>query len=339
MDSNVESLRERAMREIDSATSLEALEQVHIAFLGKKGQLTDGLKTLGGLPSEQRKAAGQALNRIKENLLAKIESKRVQLQALAIDQRLASENVDITLPPPLSRHGHHHPISRILSEITDILMRAGFAVAEGPDIETDYYNFEALNIPADHPARDMHDTFYLGSGFLLRTHTTPVQIRVMETSQPPIKLIVPGAVYRCDADVTHSPVFHQVEGLYIREGVSFAELKGTLQWFLGEFFERGTLPMRLRPSYFPFTEPSAEVDIGCLLCNSAGCNVCKHTGWLEVLGCGMVHPNVLKAGKIDAMRYSGFAFGLGVERLAMLKYGISDIRLFYENDLRFLHQF
>ncbi|MEK7299364.1 MAG: phenylalanine--tRNA ligase subunit alpha, partial [Candidatus Margulisiibacteriota bacterium] len=247
--------------------------------------------------------------------------------------------VDITLPPPLSRHGHHHPISRILSEITDILMRAGFAVAEGPDIETDYYNFEALNIPADHPARDMHDTFYLGSGFLLRTHTTPVQIRVMETSQPPIKLIVPGAVYRCDADVTHSPVFHQVEGLYIREGVSFAELKGTLQWFLGEFFERGTLPMRLRPSYFPFTEPSAEVDIGCLLCNSAGCNVCKHTGWLEVLGCGMVHPNVLKAGKIDAMRYSGFAFGLGVERLAMLKYGISDIRLFYENDLRFLHQF
>lgn len=321
-----------------AAGDLAALDQLRVHYLGKRGVLTERLKALGSLPADARREAGQAINLAKDAVQAVLEARRQVLEAGALEQRLAAEGVDVTLPGRGQASGGLHPISRTLARIEALFRQVGFTVEEGPEIEDDFHNFEALNIPAHHPARAMHDTFYFGDGRLLRTHTSPVQVRTMQSRQPPIRIIAPGRVYRCDSDLTHSPMFHQVEGLFVDEGVSFADLKGVLYDFLRAFFERD-LDVRFRPSYFPFTEPSAEVDIQCVMCGGDGCRVCKHTGWLEVLGCGMVHPAVYAQVGIDAERYTGYAFGMGVERLAMLRYGVNDLRLFFENDLRFLQQF
>lgn len=320
------------------AGDLVALDQIRVHYLGKKGVLTERLKALGALPAEQRREAGAAINVAKEAVQTALEARRLALEEAALNQRLAAERVDVTLPGRGQRAGGLHPITRTLRRIEELFRQIGFSVAEGPEIEDDFHNFEALNIPAHHPARAMHDTFYFDANTLLRTHTSPVQIRTMKRTQPPIRIIAPGRVYRCDSDLTHSPMFHQVEGLFVDEGVSFADLKGVLYDFLRAFFERD-LDVRFRPSYFPFTEPSAEVDIQCVMCGGSGCRVCKHTGWLEVLGSGMVHPAVFENVGIDAERYTGYAFGMGVERLAMLRYGVNDLRLFFDNDLRFLSQF
>ncbi len=331
-------LIEQAHQAITQAATLPDLDQIRVQYLGKKGVLTEQLKELGTLPPEERKAAGQVINQAKEAVQAALEARKAILETHALEAQLAAERIDVTLPGRGQSHGGLHPVTRTLQRIEELFARLGFSVAEGPEIEDDYHNFEALNIPETHPARAMHDTFYFDAHTLLRTHTSPVQIRAMETRQPPLRLIAPGRVYRCDSDLTHTPMFHQVEGLMVDEAASFADLKGILMDFLQQFFER-ELAVRYRPSYFPFTEPSAEADIQCVMCNGAGCRVCKHTGWLEVLGCGMVHPNVFKHVNIDPLRYSGFAFGMGVERLAMLRYGVNDLRLFFENDLRFLRQF
>jgi phenylalanyl-tRNA synthetase alpha chain len=296
------------------------------------------LKALGALAPDERRAAGQAINEAKAALQAALEARRVALEAAALEARLAADRIDVTLPGRGQRPGGLHPVRRTLDRIERIFAQAGFSVAEGPEIEDDWHNFGALNIPEHHPARAMHDTFYFDAHTVLRTHTSPVQIRVMQAQRPPLRIIAPGRVYRCDSDVTHSPMFHQVEGLMVDGGVSFADLKGILDEFLKTFFE-ADLAVRFRPSYFPFTEPSAEVDIACVICGGSGCRVCKESGWLEVLGCGMVHPNVFRAVDVDSERYTGFAFGMGVERLAMLRYGVNDLRLFFENDLRFLRQF
>jgi len=330
--SEIEQIRARAEREIAAADGSAALDAVRVAYLGKKGVVTALLKSLGRLPAAERPAAGQAINRLKEAIGARIEARRAALEQDAMAQALAAERVDVTLPGRGQHRGGLHPITRTLERLEFLLGQLGFEIAEGPEVEDDYHNFEALNIPADHPARAMHDTFYFPGGLLLRTHTSPVQIRVMRERQPPLRIIAPGRVYRCDYDQTHSPMFHQIEGLMVDEGVSMVDLKGVLEAFLKGFFEQDDLQMRFRPSYFPFTEPSAEVDIR--LETEHG-----HTGWLEVLGCGLVHPRVFEAVGIDNERYSGFAFGLGVERMAMLRYGIGDLRLFFENDLRFLEQF
>ncbi|MDT0635830.1 phenylalanine--tRNA ligase subunit alpha [Spectribacter hydrogenoxidans] len=329
---DLEGLLQQARSEVADAADLAALDSVRVAYLGKKGSVTQQLKTLGDLPADQRREAGQRINEVKQAVAEAIDSRKADLEAAERDRQLAAEAVDVTLPGRGERPGALHPITRTMSRIEAILGRAGFAIAEGPEIEDDYHNFEALNVPPEHPARAMQDTFYLDGGSrLLRTHTSPVQIRVMEHQPPPIRIIAPGRVYRCDSDRTHSPMFHQVEGLYVAENVCFAELRADLQAFLEAFFET-ELTLRFRPSYFPFTEPSAEVDI-----DRAGLNL--GTGWMEVLGCGMVHPNVLASVGIDAERYTGYAFGMGVERLAMLRYGVDDLRLFYDNDLRFLRQF
>ncbi|MDT0619899.1 phenylalanine--tRNA ligase subunit alpha [Salinisphaera sp. P385] len=329
---DLEGLLQQARSEVADAADLAALDSVRVAYLGKKGSVTQQLKTLGELPADQRREAGQRINEVKQAVAEAIDSRKADLEAAERDRQLAAEAVDVTLPGRGERPGALHPITRTMSRIEAILGRAGFAIAEGPEIEDDYHNFEALNVPPEHPARAMQDTFYLDGGArLLRTHTSPVQIRVMEHQPPPIRIIAPGRVYRCDSDRTHSPMFHQVEGLYVAENVCFAELRADLQAFLEAFFET-ELALRFRPSYFPFTEPSAEVDI-----DRAGLNL--GTGWMEVLGCGMVHPNVLASVGIDAERYTGYAFGMGVERLAMLRYGVDDLRLFYDNDLRFLRQF
>ena len=304
----------------------------------RKGTLTEQLKSLGALPAAERPAAGALINHAKEQLSAAFDARAQQLERARVERELAQGTLDVSLPGRGEAAAGLHPITRTRLRIEEIFRRAGFSVAEGPEIEDDFHNFEALNIPADHPARAMHDTFYLEDGRLLRTHTSPVQIRAMLKAKPPLALIAPGRVYRCDSDVSHSPMFHQVEGLFVDEQVSFANLKAVLHRFMEAFFERD-LAMRLRPSYFPFTEPSAEVDISCVLCQGQGCRVCKHTGWLEIAGCGMVHPRVLQHGGIDPERYSGYAFGAGIERLAMLRYGVNDLRLFFENDLRFLRQF
>ena len=327
-----------ATTEVSAAADLAALDAVRVRFLGKKGVLTDRLKALGSLPAEERRTAGQAINDAKDLLQRALEDRRGVLEAAALEAKLAAERIDVTLPGRGGRPGGLHPITRTLDRIERIFAQAGFAVAEGPEIEDDYHNFGALNIPEHHPARAMHDTFYFDAHTVLRTHTSPVQIRVMEREPPPLRVIAPGRVYRCDSDVTHSPMFHQVEGLMVDEAVSFADLKGILDAFLKTFFE-ADLAVRFRPSYFPFTEPSAEVDIQCVICGGTGCRVCKDSGWLEVLGCGMVHPNVFTAVGVDSERFTGFAFGMGVERLAMLRYGVNDLRLFFENDLRFLRQF
>jgi phenylalanyl-tRNA synthetase alpha chain len=327
-----------SLTEVAACNDAASLDALRVQLLGKKGQLTAQLQQLGKLPPAERAARGAEINTLKQRLQAAIEARSGELQQAAIARELEGGRIDVTLPGRGEARGGLHPITRTRLRIEELFVRAGFFVAEGPEIEDDFHNFEALNIPRDHPARAMHDTFYLESGQLLRTHTSPVQIRTMLQQQPPLALIAPGRVYRCDSDVSHSPMFHQVEGLLVDEGVSFANLKAVLHEFMEAFFERD-LAMRLRPSYFPFTEPSAEVDIACVLCAGKGCRVCKQTGWLEVAGCGMVHPNVFKACGIDAERYSGYAFGMGVERLAMLRYGVPDLRLFYENDQRFLTQF
>jgi len=331
-------LRAAALTELAASQDLAAVDQVRIRYLGKSGLLTAQLKQLGALPKEDRPAAGARINSAKEALLAAVEERRAVLEQAALAARLAGERIDVTLPGRGQRSGGLHPITRTLRRIEQLFNSAGFAIAEGPEVEDDYHNFEALNIPAHHPARAMHDTFYFSEHLLLRTHTSPVQIRVMREQPPPLRIIAPGRVYRCDSDLTHTPMFHQVEGLLVDEQVSFADLKGILYDFLTRFFERD-LRLRFRPSYFPFTEPSAEVDIQCVMCNGAGCRVCKQSGWLEVLGCGMVYPEVFRHVGIDPERYLGYAFGMGVERLAMLRYGVDDIRLYFENDLRFLRQF
>ena len=332
-------LEQQAREATDAAADLKALDAVRVQYLGKKGLLTEQLKQLGKLPAEERPLAGQAINVAKRQVQQAIEARKEALQNAALAEALASERIDVTLPGRGQGSGGLHPVTRTLQRIEKLFSSMGFEAVEGPEIEDDYHNFEALNIPAHHPARAMHDTFYIDAHRVLRTHTSPVQIRVMESRKPPFRVIAPGRVYRCDSDLTHTPMFHQVEGLLVDENVSFADLKGLLDEFLKDFFERDDLAVRFRPSYFPFTEPSAEVDIECVICSGEGCRVCSHTGWLEVLGCGMVHPNVFAHVGVDNEAYTGLAFGMGVERLTMLKYGVDDLRLFFENDLRFLQQF
>ncbi|MGD2055368.1 MAG: phenylalanine--tRNA ligase subunit alpha [Gammaproteobacteria bacterium] len=337
--SSLEELEAEALQAIAGAADPGALEAVRVRYLGKKGVLTARLKQLGRLPATERPAAGQTINRIKQQLQQDIETRRRDLQAVALGEQLRQQAVDVTLPGRGQLPGGLHPVTRTMKRIERLFMPLGFSVAEGPEIEDDYHNFEALNIPDHHPARAMHDTFYFDAHTLLRTHTSPVQVRVMEHRRPPLRIIAPGRVYRCDSDLTHTPMFHQVEGLLIDEDVSFANLKGMLDEFLHLFFERDDLAVRFRPSYFPFTEPSAEVDIQCVMCAGKGCRVCGQSGWLEILGCGMVHPRVFEYAEIDNERYTGLAFGIGVERLAMLRYGVHDLRLFFENDVNFLRQF
>jgi phenylalanyl-tRNA synthetase alpha chain len=332
-------LLEEAVAELASCKSLAELEQAKARYLGKNGKLTEQLKLLGKLPPEERKAAGAQINSAKEALEAALRQRKQAIQEEHLARQLAGEALDITLPGRGVGVGGPHPVILSMQRIEFLFASMGFAVAEGPEIETDFYNFTALNIPENHPARAMHDTFYVDADLMLRTHTSPVQIRHMLEDRPPLKIIAPGRVYRCDSDITHTPMFHQVEGLWVDEQVSFAHLKGVLADFMQCFFEREDLPVRFRPSFFPFTEPSAEMDIGCVNCGGKGCRVCSHTGWLEVLGCGMVHPNVFRHVNVDSERWRGFAFGLGVERLAMLRYGVDDLRMFFQNDMRFLGQF
>jgi phenylalanyl-tRNA synthetase alpha chain len=331
-------LVEQALADVDSSASLAALDEVRVRILGKKGLLTEQLKGLGRLSSADRPAAGQRINEAKASIHAALEMHRIRLEQTQLEETLAKGALDVTLPGRGQQSGSVHPVTRTRLRVERIFGQAGFEVASGPEVEDDFHNFEALNIPRDHPARAMHDTFYFPDGRLLRTHTSPVQIRSMRAQRPPLALIAPGRVYRMDSDMTHTPMFHQVEGMVIGEQVSFANLKAMLHAFVERFFER-PLGMRLRPSYFPFTEPSAEADIECVFCGGAGCRVCKQTGWLEILGCGMIHPNVLAAAGIDSERWQGYAFGMGLDRLAMLRYGVDDLRLFFANDLRFLKQF
>jgi len=336
--SELEAQAQSAANEIEKADSIDALEAIRVRLLGKAGLITEQLKRLGALEPDARKIAGAEVNRIKQALTDAIGVRRERLEKAALDVRLASERIDVSLPGRGPRAGSLHPVARAAERIAGIFARMGYELADGPEIEDDWHNFEALNFPPHHPARAMHDTFYFPDGRLLRTHTSPVQVRVMESQRPPLRIICPGRVYRCDSDLTHTPMFHQVEGLLIDNRSSLADLKGTIADFLQVFFEQD-LSVRFRPSYFPFTEPSAEVDIQCVHCGGSGCRVCSQTGWLEVMGCGMVHPNVLANCNIDPEEYAGFAFGMGVERLAMLRYGVGDLRHFFDNDLRFLEQF
>jgi len=335
---DISTIASLAKAAIAAANDLRVLDDVRVEYLGKKGVITQQLKALGKLDSAQRPSAGKIINEVKVSIQGCVEQRRTQLKAAQLDSRLASGRVDVTLPGRGQTRGSLHPVTRTIERIEAFFASVGFSVEEGPEIETEHYNFEALNIPSWHPARAMHDTFYFADGTLLRTHTSPVQIRVMEQREPPFRIIAPGRVYRCDSDLTHTPMFHQVEGLMVGENVSFVELKGILYDFARCFFE-SELALRFRPSYFPFTEPSAEVDVQCVMCGGDGCRVCSHSGWLEVLGCGMVHPKVLENVGIDNERYTGFAFGMGVERFAMLRYGVNDLRLFFDNDVRFLEQF
>jgi len=337
--SDLGELVEQALAQVEASSELSALQDVRVQYLGKKGTITAQLKSLGSLSKEDRPAAGEKINQAKQQVQGAIQDKIDLLSQQEMNERLATESIDISLPGRRRARGQLHPVSKTINRITELFAQVGFAVEEGPEIEDDFHNFTALNIAENHPARAMHDTFYFPDGRLLRTHTSPVQVRVMSTQAPPLRIIAPGRVYRCDSDLTHTPMFHQVEGLLIDEQVSFAELKGILDQFLKAFFEDDGLRTRFRPSYFPFTEPSAEVDIQCVMCGGSGCRVCSHSGWLEVMGCGMVHPAVLTHAKISNDKFAGYAFGLGVERLAMLRYGVNDLRLFFENDLRFLRQF
>jgi len=331
-------LAQEALAAVAACADLTVLDEARVHWLGKKGVLTEQLKTLGALPAAERPAAGARINQAKEQVQAAIEARRAALERADIERRLAAGRIDVTLPGRGEESGGLHPVTQARLRIETLFRRAGFEVASGPEIEDDFHNFEALNIPPNHPARAMHDTFYFPDGRLLRTHTSPVQIRALQARGAPLAIIAPGRVYRCDSDMTHSPMFHQLEGLVVDENVSFAHMKAVLHGFLQAFFER-ELAMRLRPSFFPFTEPSAEVDMSCVFCEGRGCRVCKHTGWLEISGCGMVHPNVLTASGVDAERYTGYAFGAGIDRLAMLRYGVNDLRSFFDNDLRFLRQF
>lgn len=332
-------LMAQAHEQLAQAANLAALEQVRVQYLGKNGLLTEQLKQLGSLPVEERKSVGAEINQAKQSLVLALEDRKAQLQAEALQARLHAEKVDVTLPGRRMDTGSLHPVTLAIQRITAIFAQLGFALAEGPEIEDDFHNFTALNIPEHHPARAMHDTFYFPDGLLLRTHTSSVQIRYMEQHRPPLRIIAPGRVYRCDSDMTHTPMFHQVEGLLVDEDVTFADLKGVLDTFFKAFFEVDELPTRFRAAFFPFTEPSAETDIQCVQCGGAGCRVCKGTGWLEVMGCGMVHPHVLRNVGIDPEKYTGFAFGFGVDRLAMLRYQINDLRVLFDNDVRFLRQF
>jgi phenylalanyl-tRNA synthetase alpha chain len=335
---NLQQLAADALGRIAACADLAALEALKVELFGKKGAITALLKTLGGLAPDERRAAGARVNTVRDELAAVLAGRQSSLVQAALDAQLAAGRIDVTQPGRGQQPGGLHPVSRARRRIEALFRNAGFSVEDGPEVEDDWHNFEALNIPADHPARAMHDTFYFPDGRLLRTHTSPVQIRAMLREKPPLRMIMPGRVYRCDSDVTHTPMFHQIEGLVVDEGVSLAHLRSVLHHFVERFFER-KLGIRFRPSYFPFTEPSAEVDIECVFCSGQGCRVCKNTGWLEIAGCGMVHPNVLRNVNIDTERYTGYAFGMGIERLAMLRYGVNDIRLYFENDLRFLRQF
>lgn len=334
----VGTILDSARRELDDARDLTALDQVRVHYLGKKGALTGLLKQLGTLSAEERPKAGAEINQAKQQFSERLAERKDELARVAMNARLESESIDVTLPGRGQHPGGLHPVSQTLQRIVDLFRSAGFEVAEGPEVEDDFHNFEALNIPAHHPARAMQDTFYLPDGRVLRTHTSPMQIRTLMRGELPLRLIAPGRVYRRDSDLTHTPMFHQVEILVVDRHVSMAHLKHILSDFLNRFFERD-LKIRLRPSYFPFTEPSAEVDVQCVNCGGGGCAVCKRSGWLEVLGCGMVHPNVFRNVGIDPEKYSGYAAGMGIERLAMLRHGVNDLRLFFENDLRFLEQF
>ncbi|HUX64236.1 phenylalanine--tRNA ligase subunit alpha [Sulfuricella sp.] len=336
---NLDAILKEAQAAFAGIDNPAELEQAKARYLGKSGVLTEQLKQLGKMPPDERREAGARINQAKDLLEQALKDRREAIQERLLQAQLAQEALDVTLPGRGLGVGGLHPVTRTLQRIEALFRSIGFSVAEGPEIESDFYNFTALNIPENHPARAMHDTFYVDDQHVLRTHTSPVQVHYMQNHQPPLKAIAPGRVYRCDSDVTHTPMFHQVEGLWVDEQVNFAELKGVLADFMQRFFERDDLKVRFRPSFFPFTEPSAEMDIGCVMCGGTGCRVCSHTGWLEVLGCGMVHPNVFGHVNVDSEKYLGFAFGLGVERLAMLRYGVNDLRLFFESDLRFLRQF
>ena len=327
-----------ALTELHRVQAEDALQELRVKYLGKKGLLTSLMKELGALPVEERPVAGQMVNNVKARLEAEVAAMLNRIRLEDKEKKLRNERVDVTLPGRRRPLGTKHPITLVTEEIVDIFAGLGFQVAEGPEIEKDYYNFEALNMPKDHPARDMQDTFFVSDSVVLRTHTSPVQIRTMLKQPPPVRIIAPGTVYRCDSDATHSPMFHQVEGLMVDEGITFSDLKGILTSFVNQCFGSG-VGVRLRPSFFPFTEPSAEVDIACVICKGKGCRVCKNTGWLEILGSGMVDPEVFRHVSYDPETFTGFAFGMGIERIAMLKYGISDMRLLFDNDLRFLRQF
>jgi len=338
MIQDLHTIVEQAQGAIKSAKNLEDLDAVRIKYLGKQGELTSQLKSLSQLSPEERPKLGQAVNEAKQSLIASINTQTDHFKDLILNAKLATEKIDVTLPGRHTDQGSFHPVTRVLNRIVSIFERIGFTVVEGPEVEDDFHNFTALNIPEKHPARAMHDTFYFPDGRVLRTHTSPVQIRAMKNTKPPLSIITPGKAFRCDLDPTHTPMFHQLEVLHVAKDTTMAELKGILSYFLNAYFEQ-EVPMRLRPSYFPFTEPSAEVDIQCVLCAGEGCRVCSHTGWLEVLGCGMVHPNVLRNVDIDPDEFRGFAFGIGLDRLAMLRYGIDDLRQMFINDVRFLEQF
>lgn len=335
MKQNIDQIKKEALAEIQQAADIEQIKSLSVKYLGRKGLVTLFLRNISNLPVEERPEAGKKANQVKGILEKACEAAIERFSAIEANK---DDGIDVTLPGRPAPRGSLHPITQITRRICDVFSRMGFNIAEGPEVETDYYNFEALNIPKNHPARDMQDTFYISENIVLRTHTSPIQVHIMEKHKPPVRVIAPGKVYRCDSDLTHTPMFHQVEGLLVDERVSFGDLKGVLTAFIQEVFDDRT-SLRFRPSFFPFTEPSAEVDILCVMCRGKGCKVCSNTGWLEVLGCGMVHPAVFENVGYDTGRYSGFAFGMGVERIAMLKYGINDIRLFYEGDLRFLKQF
>ena len=335
---DLEVLLQAGLSDIADANNSKDLEGVRVQLLGKQGSVTTQLKTIGALAPEDRSAFGAAVNRVRVELTTALESRSVAIAEVERQADIESQRVDVTLPGRGVAPGGLHPVTRTLQKIERIFLRAGFSIAYGPEIEDDFHNFEALNIPKNHPARAMHDTFYIDPETVLRTHTSPVQVRYLEDHSPPVNIIAPGRVYRCDSDVTHTPMFHQLEGLAVDTDISFGDLKGILIFFLQEFFERD-LPVRFRPSFFPFTEPSAEVDMGCVFCDGAGCRICGQSGWLEVLGCGMVHPEVFTEVGIDNERYTGYAFGLGIERLAMLRYGVNDLRVFFENETSFLRQF
>ena len=338
MLTEIEDLESRALAALGAAATREEVESVRARFLGRRGVVTERLRGLGSLPAAERPAAGQALNQVKNTLHEAARARREALSRAKVEAELEGERIDVTLPGRGQRSGGLHPVTRTLERIETFFRHLGFDIVEGPEIEDDFHNFEALNIPAHHPARAMHDTFYFGDGLLLRTHTSNMQIRIMAVQPPPVRVIAIGRVYRRDSDLTHTPMFQQIEGLVVEEHANFAGLKGTLAAFCRYIFETG-LELRFRPSYFPFTEPSAEVDIRCVACRGSGCRVCGRTGWLEILGSGMVHPNVLANVGIDSERYTGFAFGMGAERISMLRYGVDDLRLFMENDLAFLRQF
>jgi phenylalanyl-tRNA synthetase alpha chain len=335
---DLEAIRQEFSTELDAADTTQALEQLRVKYLGKKGLVTSQLKTLGTLPPEERKDFGKSVNELKTLITGELGTRKSVFKDKELGAALLSESIDITLPGKSRPQGRPHPINQILDRIVSIFVEMGFGVEEGPEVESDFYNFESLNFPKDHPARDMQDTYFVSEDVVLRTHTSSVQIRAMQRLTPPFRVIAPGKVYRCDSDISHTPMFHQVEGLMVGEDINFGHLKGMLEQFIHKYFGP-EIPVRFRPSFFPFTEPSAEVDMGCIFCEGKGCRICKGTGWIEILGSGMVHPNVLKGVNIDTEKYTGFAFGMGIERIAMLTYGIDDIRLLFESDVRFLRQF